>query len=71
MLKKSLRIFVVPLFKDNYSYIVETAPKEPLFLVDPAEPSVVLECLRSYFPNQNVSHILYTHRHWDHAGGAQ
>jgi uncharacterized secreted protein with C-terminal beta-propeller domain len=38
MLKKSFRIFAVPLFQDNYSYIVQTSLKEPLLLVDPANP---------------------------------
>lgn len=38
MLKKSFRIFAVPLFKDNYSYIVQTSLKDPLLLVDPANP---------------------------------
>lgn len=38
MIKKSFRIFAVPLFQDNYSYIVQTNRKDPLMLVDPANP---------------------------------
>jgi|LakMenEpi03Aug12_release.lakeMendotaPanAssembly.Ray.scaffolds.fasta_scaffold621198_1 glyoxylase-like metal-dependent hydrolase (beta-lactamase superfamily II) len=71
MLKKSFRIFAIPLFKDNYSYIVQTSSKEPLLLVDPANPAVIINCLEKYFSDQNVGHILYTHKHWDHAGGSE
>lgn len=70
MIKKSFRIFAVPLFSDNYSYIVQTSIKEPLLLVDPANPEVILECLNKHFSKQSVGHILYTHKHDDHAGGA-
>lgn len=45
--------------------------KDPLLLVDPANPEVILDCLNRYFSNQQVGHILYTHKHWDHAGGAE
>lgn len=71
MIKKSFRIFAVPLFSDNYSYIIQTSIKEPLLLVDPANPDVIIDCLNKYFVNQNVGHILYTHKHWDHAGGSE
>lgn len=39
-------------------------------LVDPANPTVVLAYLKAAFPQHKVSHVLYTHKHWDHAGGA-
>lgn len=42
-----------------------------MFLVDPANPSVIMECLEKYFSTYNVGHILYTHKHWDHAGGSE
>ncbi len=71
MIKKSFRIFAVPLFQDNYSYIVQTSLKDPLMLVDPANPEVIMDCLNRYFNNQQVGHILYTHKHWDHAGGSE
>lgn len=70
MIKKSFRVFAVPLFQDNYSYIVQTSLKQPLMLVDPANPEVIIDCLNRYFKDQQVGHILYTHKHYDHAGGA-
>ena len=67
---KNLLIFAIPLFSDNYSYIVQSNPTSPLILIDPANPAVITHCLFKYFPRTPVKHILYTHKHWDHAGGA-
>lgn len=71
MLKKLYRIFAVPLFQDNYSYVIEGAKANELVLVDPANPKVVLEFIQRNFDNFIVSNVLYTHKHWDHAGGNQ
>lgn len=70
-LKQGLKIFAVPLFSDNYSYIVKSSLNSALFLIDPANPEVIINFLDKYFSNLTVSHILYTHKHWDHAGGAK
>jgi hydroxyacylglutathione hydrolase len=69
-LLKSYRVIAVPLFEDNYSYVIQGTAANKLVLVDPANPTVVLSFLRSSFPNHSVSHVLYTHKHWDHAGGS-
>lgn len=69
-LKKYYRIIALPLFEDNYSYIVQGTSKKSLVLVDPANPTVVMTYLNSYFPHHIISHVLYTHKHWDHAGGS-
>ena len=71
MIKSSFRVFALPLFADNYSYIIQSNQlPSTLTLVDPANPSVVTQCLFKYFSQYTVQHILYTHKHWDHAGGA-
>lgn len=49
ILKKAFRIFAIPLFQDNYSYIIQTGVKDPLMLVDPANPEVILDYLNKYF----------------------
>lgn len=67
---KSFRVFAVPLFSDNYSYIIKSK-QSGLLLVDPANPEVIINCLERYFFGSTVNHILYTHKHWDHAGGAK
>lgn len=66
-----MKIIAVPLFQDNYSYIiVGTAPKK-LVLVDPANPPVVVDYVKRYLPGYDVNCLLYTHKHWDHAGGSE
>lgn len=42
MLKKIYRIFAVPLFQDNYSYVIQGSKPNELVLVDPANPTVIL-----------------------------
>jgi hydroxyacylglutathione hydrolase len=72
--KYCYRIFAVSLFQDNYSFIIEGWSKgnsKELVLVDPAQPTVILNLLEKYFKGHYVSHVLYTHKHWDHAGGNQ
>lgn len=70
-LRKSFKVFAVPLFSDNYSYIIKSSKNSGLLLVDPANPEVIFHCLHKYFSQFTVNHILYTHKHWDHAGGAK
>jgi hydroxyacylglutathione hydrolase len=36
-------------------------------LIDPAESKVVLPFLNN-FPEHKISHVFYTHKHWDHVG---
>lgn len=70
-LANRFKVLAVPLFKDNYSYIVlGTAPNKAV-LIDPASPSVVLDYLKRYLPTFQVNCLLYTHKHWDHAGGSE
>lgn len=39
-------------------------------LIDPAEPPPILQVLKSSaYSNYKLTHILTTHKHWDHAGG--
>lgn len=67
-LKRFYRIIALPLFEDNYSYVVQGTAKDSLVLIDPANPTVVLSFIKTYFPHTRISHVLYTHKHWDHAG---
>ncbi len=69
-LKKLYRVIALPLFEDNYSYIIQGTALKSLVLVDPANPTTVLNYLQNNFPQHIVSHVLYTHKHWDHAGGS-
>ena len=69
-LARKLKIIALPLFKDNYSYIVLGCSKNGAILVDPAAPTVVMDYLQKYLPDFRVKHVLYTHKHWDHAGNS-
>ena len=71
MLKKIYRIFAVPLFQDNYSYVIEGSKTNELVLIDPANPKVIVDFLQKNIKHFKVSNVLYTHKHWDHAGGSQ
>lgn len=68
---KRFKVLAVPLFKDNYSYVVLGTGKDEAVLVDPANPKVVLDYLQRYLPKYKVNCLLYTHKHWDHAGGSE
>ena len=37
------------------------------FIVDPVEPETVLQAVKD--ENVNLTTVLTTHHHWDHAGG--
>ena len=67
-IKRYYKVIALPLFEDNYSYVVQGTAKNSLVLVDPANPTVVLSFVKSTFPHHQISHVLYTHKHWDHAG---
>ena len=65
------RVEIIPILEDNYSYLVtyHIAAENLAFLVDPADPDVVLSHLSSLPTPPLITHIFTTHKHWDHAGG--
>ena len=67
--KHFLRVVAIPLFDDNYTYILFGTKANQGVLIDPADPPKVLEHLKS-LSDLKISHILYTHKHWDHANGS-
>ena len=70
-IKRFYKVVALPLFEDNYSYIVSGSIKNTLVLIDPANPKIVMNFVKTNFPDHLVSHVLYTHKHWDHAGGSE
>ena len=68
--EESFRIVPIPLFEDNYSYLVYINANIGL-LIDPADSDRIISFLSSEYPSMIISHILLTHKHWDHAGGVQ
>jgi len=62
-----MRIVAVPVLSDNYSYLLIDEENKVAGAVDPAEPEKVLAAARN--EGVNVTSVLTTHHHWDHAGG--
>ena len=46
--------------------VIDDATNEA-FIVDPVEPETVLQAVKD--ENVNLTTVLTTHHHWDHAGG--
>ncbi|KAI8979075.1 hydroxyacylglutathione hydrolase [Mycotypha africana] len=66
--KTKMLVKPVPCLDDNYSYLILDEESKKAAVVDPVEPDKVLKALEEYSDYQ-LSMILTTHHHWDHAGG--
>lgn len=66
----SMRVEPVPLFSDNYAYLLfDEAHPEVVAAVDPADADTFLSFASCKFGGARPTHVLTTHKHWDHAGG--
>ena len=63
-----MQVIPIPLFDDNYCYLVHGAKKESSLIVDPADFKTIYDWLQKN-SEYTISHILVTHKHWDHAEG--
>lgn len=62
----NMEVELIPMLKDNYGYLIRDKTTGKGAVVDPVEPDTVL----SFIKNKcEVSQVLTTHHHWDHAGG--
>ena len=69
----------VPMFADNYAFVCFSIPSYTCCVVDPADASATLRMIKHISAlalkrNEGTSsfrltHVLCTHKHWDHAGG--
>jgi hydroxyacylglutathione hydrolase len=60
-----MKIKVIPIFRDNYSYLLQCTRTNVYGVIDPAEPQKVIESLGNIIPQ----FLLTTHHHNDHSGG--
>lgn len=60
-------IHILPALGDNYMYLLVDKATNEAAIVDPVEPDKVLAAVKEH--NVNLSTVLTTHHHWDHAGG--
>ena len=65
---RKMRIVIVPLNSDNYGYLViDEKTNNGIFVDVSGQPDIVLNEIKQN--NVNLTTVLTTHHHWDHAGG--
>lgn len=69
-----MKIHILPIFHDNYSYLLIDTKDLTCALVDPAEPESIIRQFSEinrhrYHGKLKLQYVLTTHHHWDHAGG--
>lgn len=63
----NMKIKPIPCLQDNYAYLLIDESTKQAALIDPVEPQNVLQVAKE--ANVNVSCLITTHHHPDHAGG--
>lgn len=72
-----LNAFVVPvpILADNYAYLCFCPSTKSVVAIDPADPVAVLKMIALVCSKVGIwfqlTDVLCTHKHWDHAGGNQ
>ncbi|KRT82417.1 hypothetical protein AMK59_4752, partial [Oryctes borbonicus] len=64
---EKMRVRILPALSDNYMYLIVDDNTKQAAIVDPVEPDTVLEAVKE--EGVNLTKILTTHHHWDHASG--
>ncbi|KAJ9614827.1 Cytoplasmic glyoxalase II [Knufia peltigerae] len=54
---------------NNYAYLVSDDESKDAVIIDPANPPEVTPVLAEKSKSLNLTAIMNTHHHWDHAGG--
>ncbi|GBE59776.1 hydroxyacylglutathione hydrolase [Babesia ovata] len=65
--KPCAEVIPVPVFSDNYAYLLVEHGTKNAFCVDPAEPRTVLQAASER--QLTLTAALCTHKHYDHSGG--
>eukprot|EP01006_Ploeotia_vitrea_P013213 TRINITY_DN34669_c0_g1_i1.p1 TRINITY_DN34669_c0_g1~~TRINITY_DN34669_c0_g1_i1.p1 ORF type:complete len:326 (-),score=15.40 TRINITY_DN34669_c0_g1_i1:177-1154(-) len=61
-----ITILPIAILADNYAYTIVCNETKKAVVVDAADPDVVLKSIPE---GAELTHVLTTHKHWDHAGG--
>ncbi|XP_018318957.1 hydroxyacylglutathione hydrolase, mitochondrial [Agrilus planipennis] len=64
---QNMKVKVLPALSDNYMYLIIDEKTKEAAIVDPVDPDSVLQAVTE--EGVNLTKILTTHHHWDHAGG--
>ncbi|XP_043492722.1 hydroxyacylglutathione hydrolase, mitochondrial isoform X1 [Polistes fuscatus] len=62
-----MKVQILSALEDNYMYLIIDEKSKDAAIVDPVDPDVVASAVKEN--NVNLTKILTTHHHWDHAGG--
>ncbi|XP_046815680.1 hydroxyacylglutathione hydrolase, mitochondrial isoform X1 [Vespa crabro] len=62
-----MKVQILPALQDNYMYLIIDEKSKDAAIVDPVDPDLVASAVKDN--NVNLTKILTTHHHWDHAGG--
>ncbi|KAK5640857.1 hypothetical protein RI129_009404 [Pyrocoelia pectoralis] len=64
---EKMKIRILPALSDNYMYLIIDEKTKQAAIVDPVSPDTVLQAVDE--EGVNLTKVLTTHHHWDHAGG--
>lgn len=62
-----MKVEILPALEDNYMYLIIDEATQEAAIVDPVDPDSVVKAVQKN--NVNLTKVLTTHHHWDHAGG--
>ncbi|XP_076664199.1 transmembrane protein 104 isoform X2 [Andrena cerasifolii] len=63
----NMKVQIIPALQDNYMYLIIDEASREAAIVDPVDPEAVAAAVQQN--NVNLTKVLTTHHHWDHAGG--
>ncbi len=64
---QNLRLTIIPMRSDNYSYLLESPSTHEALLIDPSEGEALLKILND--KKIQLTHLVNTHHHSDHIDG--
>ncbi|XP_015182467.1 PREDICTED: hydroxyacylglutathione hydrolase, mitochondrial isoform X2 [Polistes dominula] len=62
-----MKVQILSALQDNYMYLIIDEKSKEAAIVDPVDPEAVADAVKGN--DVNLTKILTTHHHWDHAGG--
>lgn len=62
-----MKVEILPALSDNYMYLIIDEASKEAAIVDPVDPESVVTSVK--MSGVNLTTVLTTHHHWDHAGG--
>ncbi|XP_067128107.1 hydroxyacylglutathione hydrolase, mitochondrial [Centruroides vittatus] len=62
-----MQIYLLPALEDNYMYLLIDDDTRQAAIVDPVDPEKVIDTVNK--SGAQLTTVLTTHHHWDHAGG--